>query len=394
MNSLGWIDFSQKDRDLARDIIASLNVPGAIDELGIGVIRDRFADLFFPGTSTLQTLAKYFFLVAYQVEKLTATALGSTVKALFAMEQECSRRMWEALSDEQRRSGNSGVFGSSFFARSDRDWVKRPPSEVYWNGVRKLHFLVCSGEDISLADFLRRASAERGTNFGSEADEADSIRGKSWHWDLPPVDQRGDWERRPTIDLTPGEARWLVKKIRQEHAGTMFAFLIEQRDRLAQIENFPDIGSLALPEPLRQLWQSAKQFSDFMEAAQIRFNCLLHNESADKQWAVCEPQLKTLAEKVDLDSLFVLLDLHSDAHKDLRAFLKNLHRRYLEGNIAELDRLIRHRERSKKGSRAKIGKDDEYYRDHWVGGLGLQYRFPNARRIVSDILKAEGKIYG
>jgi len=36
---------------------------GVVDELGIGVIRDAFADLLFPGISTIQTRAKYFLIV-------------------------------------------------------------------------------------------------------------------------------------------------------------------------------------------------------------------------------------------------------------------------------------------------------------------------------------------
>ena len=32
MKYFGWIDFSRRDRDLARDIIASLNEQGAVDE--------------------------------------------------------------------------------------------------------------------------------------------------------------------------------------------------------------------------------------------------------------------------------------------------------------------------------------------------------------------------
>jgi len=37
----------------------------ALDELGIGVIRDAYADILFPGISTLQTKAKYFVLIPY-----------------------------------------------------------------------------------------------------------------------------------------------------------------------------------------------------------------------------------------------------------------------------------------------------------------------------------------
>lgn len=55
---LGWIDFSKEDRQKAFDVINLLSEQGAVDELGIGVIRDAFANYFFPGTSTIQTRAK------------------------------------------------------------------------------------------------------------------------------------------------------------------------------------------------------------------------------------------------------------------------------------------------------------------------------------------------
>jgi len=37
---LGWIDFSKEDRQKAFDVINLLSEQGAVDELGIGVIRD------------------------------------------------------------------------------------------------------------------------------------------------------------------------------------------------------------------------------------------------------------------------------------------------------------------------------------------------------------------
>lgn len=62
---LGWIDFSKEDRQKALDVINLLSEQGAVDELGIGIIRDAFANYFFPGTSTVQTRAKYFLIVPY-----------------------------------------------------------------------------------------------------------------------------------------------------------------------------------------------------------------------------------------------------------------------------------------------------------------------------------------
>ena len=61
--NLGWIDFSDNDRKKTMDVLRLFQEQGAVDELGIGVIRDGFANSFFPGTSTIQTRAKYFFII-------------------------------------------------------------------------------------------------------------------------------------------------------------------------------------------------------------------------------------------------------------------------------------------------------------------------------------------
>ena len=62
---LGWIDFSKEQRNKVIRVINLLSEPEAVDELGIGIIRDGFANIFFPGTSTIQTRSKYFLLVPY-----------------------------------------------------------------------------------------------------------------------------------------------------------------------------------------------------------------------------------------------------------------------------------------------------------------------------------------
>lgn len=52
---LGWIDFSKTERSKV------LTERGTLDELGIAPIRDGFSNLFFPGTSTIQTKIFLFY---------------------------------------------------------------------------------------------------------------------------------------------------------------------------------------------------------------------------------------------------------------------------------------------------------------------------------------------
>ena len=69
---LGWIDFSKKDRQKVLDVMNFLQEPGAVDELGIGIVRDAFVNYFFPGTSTIQTRAKYLLIVLYLLKEVKA----------------------------------------------------------------------------------------------------------------------------------------------------------------------------------------------------------------------------------------------------------------------------------------------------------------------------------
>ena len=64
---LGWLDFSKQDKSNAMNVIRSLDEPGVLDELGFGIIRNAFANDFFPGTSTLHTRSKNLYLTYYML---------------------------------------------------------------------------------------------------------------------------------------------------------------------------------------------------------------------------------------------------------------------------------------------------------------------------------------
>ncbi len=65
-----WLDYSEHERRKMLDVIELFNSRTTRDELGIGGIRDAFADLLFPGTTTIQTVAKYFLLVPWMYLQL------------------------------------------------------------------------------------------------------------------------------------------------------------------------------------------------------------------------------------------------------------------------------------------------------------------------------------
>ena len=65
MSTLTWLDFSEAERRRALQIIELLARHEPRDELGLGTIRDTFAEALFPGTSTVQRRARYFLFVPW-----------------------------------------------------------------------------------------------------------------------------------------------------------------------------------------------------------------------------------------------------------------------------------------------------------------------------------------
>lgn len=53
-SSLSWLDCSEHERRQILDIVELFEERDTRDELGIGTVRDAFAELLFPGTSTIQ----------------------------------------------------------------------------------------------------------------------------------------------------------------------------------------------------------------------------------------------------------------------------------------------------------------------------------------------------
>jgi len=62
---LGWIDFSRNERNKILQILKKLEGSQSLDEHSNGVVRDGYADLLFPGISTLQKITKIMISVIF-----------------------------------------------------------------------------------------------------------------------------------------------------------------------------------------------------------------------------------------------------------------------------------------------------------------------------------------
>lgn len=393
---LGWIDFSKEDRQKALDVINLLSEQGAVDELGIGIVRDAFANYFFPGTSTIQTRAKYFLIVPYILRDAIDGRYGKDVnrilRAIDAEEKECGIKLLEANPKAE------GVIGTRVLPKG---WVARKPSDIYWNGIRTYGIFCNYGlsipEYVSLAVKLntQKSSAKLG-NRNDEAEENekdDSDAGDIMNvnfWNLPIY--YDNWRDNLTIELTNEEALYLDKQIQKGAKGSLLEYVLKNRIDMNKYEDFVSMAadlSEKVEEKLSYMMKLACEFNNLVYMARVRFNVMLseeENEVAVSEWDRLKPQVKRRA-NVDLSAVFNKLELHNPG---TYLFLSKLQEAFKALDIDAADELIKKRERQLKGiNRAKLNRTKEFDHSKWVGGGELDYRFSNARRIINDIYSGE-----
>lgn len=397
---LGWIDFSKNERNKVLNVLNLLSEAGTLDELGIAPIRDGYANLFFPGTSTIQTKAKYFLCVPYafkDLERSGETNPNRMYKALSAIEESCGKKLYH------ENPKLDGIIGRRALAVGS--WVKRAPSDIYWAGIRRLGIFV--GGNMSMSEYLRFISAsnnQKGTlkNLGNRNDNAeenerdDSDAGKDLYkrfWNLPTYSK--DWLDNLSIELTKEEAVFLKKQILLNCKGSMFAFIMnENLHDIVDVKNFEDLSGAYIgqfPEEIQVDYYNAVAFSEFVYVLRVLYNIIVsngENEEANNEWRKIELNLSTLA-NIDINAIYSRLGITNPL---LLRFLLTSQEQMKSRDIEGLKETIIKREVHLKGvSRAKTKHAGEFKTDVWFGGKKLDYRFPDAQTIINDIFEGEKK---
>ena len=388
MLNLGWIDFSKSDRDMVLSVLRQLTEPGAVDELGIGTIRDGFSDILFPGTSTIQTRAKYLFIIPYiclELERGKKLLPRQFIEALEQRELD--------LIDILDVNGAEGVIG-----KLSRQTLRRKPSSIYWSALRTYGFI---SEPVTLSEYAelfhaRKAASEREKGLGKRkaeneddtTDDTDAGMSGAAFWRVPAAKE--NWRESLTIKLTLDEATYLRERI-TSMPGTrdsLLAFVLRENrldfTKYAKLDDIYTMQSIMPPELLRD-YKLARDFSRFIFGAQVRYNVIYsdgQNNLANELWA----QYKEERPSVSLADVQTRLMPRANVMRFLKAYKSAI------DNEGELDSLIIRREKEIKGAaRAKLTNTELYkYDDNNVNMSPLVYRLPNAQRIVKDIFEGVG----
>lgn len=394
---LGWIDFSKNERDKVLGVLDSLTEQGTLDELGIAPIRDGFADIFFPGTSTLQTHAKYFLIVPYACKDLELSETTDPNKAYNSLYEV------ERLTAEILRRNNPkelGIIGGDYANR--REWIKRPPSVLYWAGLRR--YGIFSG-NLSLSEYLKATCALKrdkdtlkklgNRNDVEDCDDKDAGATQTVRFFSLPT-YRSNWKDNLTINLTKEEAEFLKNKIKLAAPNSLLAYLLNTKNKeFFNCTSFAAVSSIIDDEKLKADCEMAVSFSNFLYVLRVVYNIVIsvgENEKANTELEKLRPLLSSYS-GIDINAIFVRISAVNERvmyNDGLKKFLLACKEAMAQGDIEQLKVLVTKRERSIKGpGRAKTVNASSIYAEKWIGGEYLDYRLGTVQQLLKDIFDGE-----
>lgn len=413
VSSFGWLDADDDQQRGMLDVLDLFRERSTLDDLGVGAIRDAFADEMFPGTSTLHTRLRYVLFVPWLIQRAATTE--STPDRMRSMFSRDEYRLIQSL----RNAGNTqGVIGARV-GRNLRIW----PSTMYWSCLRTWGIAPTGA---SLDSVFRQAAEQRALlrrtivpddqaaadgSGGSHGSGTRTIAALDAGLPAPP----DDLLRATGFDLRPEEERYLSERITQSTVGSLLAWLVVNPP--AVLPEHPwELPMGTLPPALAHTLDHARRFSVAIHGAHLVYNLLVAELTGSVELettyradlAAWERELTEsgVLEHWDLLQFWgVVTRRNPRVPPPTRTFVDSWLRLLTEhvtqspphgpvavNHVADnpaIRQLVSDRERSIKRSRARLANPAA--RDSWSGASGLGrfvYRWPIARSHLADLCAA------
>ena len=401
-STLSWLDSSEHESRSVLELVSALNEPGTLDELGIGTIRDTIADTLFPGTSTIQTRARYFVFIPWILQMAEE---GSPRGA-----EDRTRRLQLQLcyALDSAHGANAGVIGREAGAA-----LQRWPLSIYWLGLARWGIRRYPGSIQSYFATLGRPStwhlvgrALEEPVEGRRDEAADGLRG---NWGSIPATPP-DFPEVASFALTAEEGHFLRERVVLTHPESYLAHIL-QTDSSGDngIADYPwdHPAAQTAPASVREWLHDARMFSLVHQGGVLLYNLMLAKELTDEDrigefstrlagWSESMAAARPDLERWDRASMWGRL---LGANPRLRTRTREFANHWYElavaqtgrpiGDLPEAQRLIRERERALKGARARLTNPEA--RDRRRGyptSARLEFRWTQIQRITFDIMAA------
>ena len=314
------------------------------------------------------------------------------------------------MENSQGEEDQAGVIGSTFGKNRAKDVVRRA-SSIYWNGLRTFGFLDTKK---SLSEFSRDLGNQEATldkllaeTSKTKGDDIDA------EYSLPLVKSPrlpGNYLETLSINLLPAEAKYLRSQIESNKPDSLIGRILQSTEATTEfIElskfSFSKFSELPFLKDLngsflQKVVISANKFWEIFYGAHIRYNCLLQKQYSnstkyDEFQSLWNDWMEGLSKHLynwDTEFLFEILDLNKKAikpqsEKFVRGWINEISKKNID--VDKCDQLVIAQEKFNKLKRARLGPGNSEVIEDWIGLRTLNYRLPEAHRIVSDIVAAE-----
>lgn len=386
---LGWIDFSREERNKVMATLDLLSTTTALDELGIGTLRDRYADILFPGISTIQTRAKYFVIIPY-IFKLAESQNFKRVSDIIPWVNKIEDNLVSILVNNSGEEDTSGIIGSRALKQGKN--VKRKPSSIYWNGMRTYGILLDNNVSMDQVATLIYSQKNKKKNieiFKGEESYDDETAANDMITIFSPIHPNYDFEKDINIRLTKDEALYISNHIITSiySRDSLLAYIIKNKIDVSNL-SFEDLEKLSMPSDMKNDYRLAKKLADFIYGAHIRYN-IIYSQNLDinqvEAWNKWIDEFDV--EALRFEDIMIRINCKGTTKDFLKKFLKAAKNK----DIESIDRCIINREKEVKGERAKLCKPMEYQYNTAIHNYKLNYRYYSARTIITDILEGLGE---
>ena len=385
---IGYVHFDRNEQKKYMAVINRLSLAegGAIDELGVGRIRDYYSDMMFPGISSLHQHAKYFILLPLIYRKAITfryQRLQDVRPMIIKLEKALTKVLYE------NSTTKTGITGSGFIDR--KDYVKYDPTYIYATGLYKFGIITCESLEEMIFSASRKYHERPVKLTASDNEDGDSNDlYNAYQFCHIPTDLGYDWESASSLDMTEGESQFLIKHITSSKVcqNTLLTHIINTRSDISdtiEFEAFVEKYHSQLPEHLKNITKKAVYFAKLVDGLFLRYNYLFSGRTDDKKKEEFHEWVETVFNKHKEDICDSIKDIQIHDNGSIPFCMQAISA--IENNDWDaLDDNIIRRERRIKQTRSKIGSNIETYRpDFPVHNYTIQYRWSTVRTLVGEI---------
>lgn len=400
---IGFVNFNTEENKRVAKMMQLLQESEAIEELGIGRVRDHFSNTLFPGTSTLQHHAKYFVLMpslyyhtAFKSHKFHT--LAEVSRYIKEAEIQITRQLSEDENGELR-TDLTGITGINTYREALNDYskyVKYDPAYIYGSGLARYGIIPDTGVERLILELNRKhfadphnKSALRSEDLTEDAGDLTGDRQV-----IKTCGESYDFFNGKTMDLalSEKEASFMKDRIHASCGNTMLAYLINSKYDLPESIGYFEVEGILseLAPEVVDVYKKSVLFSKLMHLIDWRFNYSYFDSFGNTDEAAsCEDEYEKLLAVYkddihDLTAYTALFDYIRTIDMMLTEFCEACHKAIIEGKHTRVDQLVKAREHTVKRERSKIG--NSAYKNQGRGKPQPNtFRWATVRTMVNEI---------